>query len=69
MLSSVRGAYAVAERTGACERVIHTAYNHDFSQFIAAGETDRRAVEALVAVFVRNRPVARHHVRIKGQIG
>jgi nucleoside-diphosphate-sugar epimerase len=32
-----------------CEGVIHTAYNHDFSQFAAAGETDRRAVEALGA--------------------
>ena len=30
-----------------CEGVIHTAYNHDFSQFAVAGETDRRAVEAL----------------------
>lgn len=27
--------------------MIHTAYNNDFSQFVAAGETDRRAVEAL----------------------
>jgi nucleoside-diphosphate-sugar epimerase len=32
-----------------CDGVIHTAYNHDFSQFAAAGETDRRAVEALGA--------------------
>jgi nucleoside-diphosphate-sugar epimerase len=31
----------------ACEGVIHTAYNHDFSQIAAAAETDRRAVEAL----------------------
>jgi nucleoside-diphosphate-sugar epimerase len=30
-----------------CDGVIHTAYNHDFSQFAAAGETDRRVVEAL----------------------
>jgi uncharacterized protein YbjT (DUF2867 family) len=32
-----------------CEGAIHTAYNHDFSQFVAAGETDRCAVEALGA--------------------
>jgi nucleoside-diphosphate-sugar epimerase len=32
-----------------CDGVIHTAYNHDFSQFAAAGETDGRAVEALGA--------------------
>ena len=30
-----------------CEGVLHTAYNHDYSQFVAAGETDRRAVEVL----------------------
>jgi nucleoside-diphosphate-sugar epimerase len=32
-----------------CDGVIHTAYNSDFSQFAAAGETDKRAVEALGA--------------------
>ncbi|RYZ44172.1 MAG: SDR family oxidoreductase [Myxococcaceae bacterium] len=31
----------------ACEGVIHTAFIHDFSQYVAAAETDRRAVEAL----------------------
>ena len=31
----------------ACEGVIHTAFVHDFSQFIANIETDRRAVEAM----------------------
>ncbi|MCY1043897.1 SDR family oxidoreductase [Corallococcus sp. bb12-1] len=31
----------------ACEGVIHTAFIHDFSQYAAAAETDRRAVEAL----------------------
>lgn len=31
----------------ASEGVIHTAYNHDFSQYVAAGETDRQAIEAL----------------------
>ncbi|WP_293902011.1 SDR family oxidoreductase [Phenylobacterium sp.] len=31
----------------ACEGVIHTAFIHDFSQFMANIETDRRAVEAL----------------------
>ena len=29
------------------EGVIHTAYNHDFSQYAAAGQTDRQAIEAL----------------------
>lgn len=38
-------------RSGAaiCDGVIHTAYNNDFSQFAAAGETDRRAVEVIGA--------------------
>jgi nucleoside-diphosphate-sugar epimerase len=33
----------------ACDGVIHTAFVHDFGDFQAAGETDRRAVEAFVA--------------------
>jgi nucleoside-diphosphate-sugar epimerase len=32
-----------------CDGVIHTAYNHDWSQIAAAAEMDRRAVEALGA--------------------
>ena len=35
-----RGAAAV-------DGVIHTAYNHDFSQYIAAGQTDKEAIDAL----------------------
>jgi nucleoside-diphosphate-sugar epimerase len=51
-----RGDLSVPESLSAgariCDGVIHTAYNHDFSQFAAAGETDRRAVEALGAELV-----------------
>ncbi|MBV7536367.1 SDR family oxidoreductase [Duganella sp. sic0402] len=38
-----------ALRTGvqACDGVIHTAFIHDFKDFHAAGETDRRAIEAM----------------------
>jgi len=32
-----------------CEGVIHTAFIHDFVNFSAAGETDRRAIDALGA--------------------
>jgi nucleoside-diphosphate-sugar epimerase len=32
-----------------CDGVIHTAYNHDWSQIVAAAEMDRRAVETLGA--------------------
>jgi nucleoside-diphosphate-sugar epimerase len=38
---------SLAAGARASEGVIHTAYNNDFSQFAAAGETDRRVVEAL----------------------
>ena len=31
----------------AADGVIHTAYNHDFSAYATAGETDRQAIEAL----------------------
>ena len=31
----------------AADGVIHTAYNHDFSQYIAAGQTDKEAIDAL----------------------
>ncbi len=31
----------------ACDGVIHTAFGHDFSKYLEAGETDRRAVEAM----------------------
>jgi nucleoside-diphosphate-sugar epimerase len=43
-LSDIEGLAAGARQ---CDGVIHTAYNHDFTRFAAAGETDRRAVEAL----------------------
>jgi nucleoside-diphosphate-sugar epimerase len=33
----------------ACDGVIHTAFVHDFSQFMANIETDQRAVEAMAA--------------------
>jgi nucleoside-diphosphate-sugar epimerase len=33
----------------ACEGVIHTAFIHDFSAYVAAAETDRRAVEAMTS--------------------
>ena len=31
----------------AADGVIHTAYNHDFAQYEAAGQTDQRAIEAM----------------------
>jgi nucleoside-diphosphate-sugar epimerase len=40
-LDSLRGGAAAADG------VIHTAYHHDFADFLAAAETDRRAIETL----------------------
>lgn len=41
----------------ASDGVIHTAYNHDFSAYATAGETDRQAVEALGSALIgSNRP-------------
>jgi nucleoside-diphosphate-sugar epimerase len=39
---------SLASGARACDGVIHTAFIHDFSQHVAACETDRSAVKALV---------------------
>jgi nucleoside-diphosphate-sugar epimerase len=43
---------ALAAGARACDGVIHTAFIHDFKDFSAAGETDRRAIEAMGAALV-----------------
>ena len=40
---------SLAAGATACEGVIHTAFIHDFSQYMDNVETDRRAVEAMAA--------------------
>jgi nucleoside-diphosphate-sugar epimerase len=40
----------VQQGAASCEAVIHTAFNHDFSQYKANCEADRRVVEALGTV-------------------
>ena len=42
----------------AADGVIHLAFNHDFAEYVAAGETDRHAIEALgTALAGSNRPL------------
>src|SRR5690349_15019161 len=38
--------------TAASDAVIHLAFNHDFTQYEAANETDRRVIEAIGEVLV-----------------
>jgi nucleoside-diphosphate-sugar epimerase/transcriptional regulator with XRE-family HTH domain len=40
---------SLAAGARACDGVIHLAFGHDFSRYSEAGETDRRAVEAMAA--------------------
>lgn len=41
---------SIQQGAAGCEAVIHTAFNHDFSQFKVNCEADRRVIEALAAV-------------------
>lgn len=48
---------SLSRGAAASDGVIHLAYNHDFSAYATAGETDRQAVEALgTALIGSNRP-------------
>ena len=38
---------SLREGAGRCDAVIHTAFDHDFSNFVANCEKDRRAIEAI----------------------
>lgn len=51
-LSDPRSIAAGAEQ---CDGAIHTAFHHDFSQFAAAAEMDRRAIEVLGGALARSR--------------
>jgi hypothetical protein len=43
----MKAEHTIEKPARAGEGVIHTAYNHEYSQFAADGETARRAVEVL----------------------
>ena len=43
---------SLRQGAAASDGVIHTAYNHDFSAYATAGETDRQAVAALGSALI-----------------
>jgi nucleoside-diphosphate-sugar epimerase len=43
---------SLCEGAAACDGVIHTAFQHDFAQFQANADLDRRVIEAIGDVFV-----------------
>lgn len=46
-LGDINDIAAISKCASECDAVIHTAFNHDFSQFKASCEADRIVVEAL----------------------
>ena len=52
-------------RAGAesADGVIHLAFNHDFTDYTGAAETDRRAIDTLGGVLAGSGPAVRRHLR------
>jgi nucleoside-diphosphate-sugar epimerase len=48
---------SLAAGARACDGVIHTAFGHDFSKYLEAGENDRRAVEVMAGALEGSKPL------------
>ena len=53
---------SLAAGAASADAVIHCAFDHDFSNFMANCEKDQRAIRAMGATLAGSHPSVRHHI-------